>query len=637
MQCAGLKVPSAIAYHLFKMAEEGRKDKKDEEIKKIAESAIENITKIANIVQGRATTSNALSELQRRFPTTSGRTAASSINTGTNRARAFRSRSTPYSNRNPGRPHGSSTVTKDVIVIEYGKDRIPSKSEKVELEKSGRIICGFELSREWTAVQLEKELSYLLKGSSMDGFSFEIMKNCSGTLVKPNIPLGKRIDSKLLLKSIAPSGGIYIRLLADLPSDDDDDFLSLSSFESPTTRSITSLNSTQSLNPSATSTSAITASASPAANITTSTANASIAEVDLTDEKPEISNASKEQDAVPVHTYQANPVECPFNIDSIIDSAKNQDLLEPVEVLRFLQEHIIQGRKLDIVSVEEPTDGETNFINVNRDTALISTFSELEFIENYRFTFKVGFTGEDVVDLGGPRREWLRIVCREIKEKYFDRGLRRYLAKDYFNVGIMLALTLLQNGPMPAFIEEEILNDVLTSSPQSSNPCIAEVQAGLEKLGMLSALQKLPMLHYLLRPNSQHPITVPKLLGLLKPKYSEQGSNALKHEKELYQLFVRFLREVASGLRSCGNEKLQLSHILTFVTGSAEEPILGFALDPSIEFVKTDLGDGFTPTAHTCSNILSIPVASSVNPLPSQEKLFEIYDLAFSQSYFGSM
>lgn len=161
MQCAGLKVPSAIAYHLFKMAEEGRKDKKDEEIKKIAESAIENITKIANIVQGRATTSNALSELQRRFPTTSGRTAAGSINTGTNRARAFRSRSTPYSNRNPGRPHGSSTVTKDFIVIEYGKDRIPSKSEKVELEKSGRIICGFELSREWTAVQLEKELSYL--------------------------------------------------------------------------------------------------------------------------------------------------------------------------------------------------------------------------------------------------------------------------------------------------------------------------------------------------------------------------------------------------------------------------------------------------------------------------------------------
>jgi hypothetical protein len=258
-------------------------------------------------------------------------------------------------------------------------------------------------------------------------------------------------------------------------------------------------------------------------------------------------------------------------------------------------------------------------------------------MEDYRLTFKVGFMGEDVVDLGGPRRDWIRLVNREIKEKYFDQGLRQYLAKDYFYVGIMMAIAMLQNGQLPAFIQEEVLNEILSSSPQSSNPCIAEVQAGLEKLGILSALQQMPMLRYLLRPTSQHPITVPKLLELLKPKYSEQGSNALKYEKEVYQHFVRFLREVATGLRSCGDEKLQLSHILTFVTGSAEEPVLGFALDPSIVFVKKDVGTGFAPTAHTCGNILSIPVPSSDNPLPSQEKLFEIYDLAFTQSYFCKM
>lgn len=79
----------------------------------------------------------------------------------------------------------------------------------------------------------------------------------------------------------------------------------------------------------------------------------------------------------------------------------------------------MQGRKLDIVSTEESCDGETNFINVNRERAIISTLIEFEFIENYRFTFKVGFTVEDVVDLGeNPRRERLRIVRREIKEKY---------------------------------------------------------------------------------------------------------------------------------------------------------------------------------------------------------------------------
>lgn len=121
-------------------------------------------------------------------------------------------------------------------------------------------------------------------------------------------------------------------------------------------------------------------------------------------------------------------------------------------------------------------------------------------------------------------------------EKYFANGLRPYLSSDYFYVGIMIALAILQNGQMPAFIQEEILTEILQSS---TNPCILDMKAGLEKLGILSELQRLPMLHHLLRPNSQHPITVPKLLNLLKPNFSEQGSNSLIYEKEVYQQPVR--------------------------------------------------------------------------------------------------
>ena len=97
-------------------------------------------------------------------------------------------------------------MTKDIDVIEYGHDRVPSKTEKAELEKSKRVISGFEICRGWSATQLEKELAALLKGTEMEGF----VKNCSGTLVPPNIPSGCRIDSKLLVKSIAPTGCIYI-------------------------------------------------------------------------------------------------------------------------------------------------------------------------------------------------------------------------------------------------------------------------------------------------------------------------------------------------------------------------------------------------------------------------------------------
>ena len=119
------------------------------------------------------------------------------------------------------------------VVIEYGHDRVPSKTEKAELEKSKRVISGFKVRRGWSATQLEKELAALLKGTEMEGFSSEIVKNCSGSLVPPNIPSGRRIDSKLLVKSIAPTGCIYIRLLAELPDEGADDMLSYSVFDYP--------------------------------------------------------------------------------------------------------------------------------------------------------------------------------------------------------------------------------------------------------------------------------------------------------------------------------------------------------------------------------------------------------------------
>ena len=118
--------------------------------------------------------------------------------------------------------------------------RVPFKAEKIELEKSKRVISGFEVNSEWSAKELERELAALLKGTQMEGFCFKIMKNCSGMLVAPNIPSGRRIDSKLLLKSIAPSGCIYIRLLAEL-LDESDDMLNYLNFSIPFNQTKTSV------------------------------------------------------------------------------------------------------------------------------------------------------------------------------------------------------------------------------------------------------------------------------------------------------------------------------------------------------------------------------------------------------------
>ena len=61
-------------------------------------------------------------------------------------------RPAPYpSRRLVGRPRASLTVSKDLlIVIEYEHDRVPSRAEKIELEKSKRLISGFEVNIEWS-------------------------------------------------------------------------------------------------------------------------------------------------------------------------------------------------------------------------------------------------------------------------------------------------------------------------------------------------------------------------------------------------------------------------------------------------------------------------------------------------------
>ena len=44
------------------------------------------------------------------------------------------------------------------------------------------------------------------------------------------------------------------------------------------------------------------------------------------------------------------------------------------------------------------------------------------------------------MDYGGPRKEFFRLVMVEIKEKYFDNGLRELLADEYTCVGTIVGM-----------------------------------------------------------------------------------------------------------------------------------------------------------------------------------------------------
>lgn len=77
-----------------------------------------------------------------------------------------------------------------------------------------------------------------------------------------------------------------------------------------------------------------------------------------------------------------------------------------------------------------------------------------------------------------------------------------------------------------------------------------------------------------------------------------------------------------------------LGSILQFATGTDEEPILGFSIPPHLTFYE--VSGSFLPTANTCVNALKLPRPTGEKDLPDTEVLFNLYDLAFKNAFFGS-
>ena len=263
--------------------------------------------------------------------------------------------------------------------------------------------------------------------------------------------------------------------------------------------------------------------------------------------------------------------------DQLVNELHKQGLSDPVEILRFLQKEVIKGRALDVTSEFEAEEGETNYICVDRHDLLNTSFAELPSIEDFAITFEVDFMGEKAQDLGGPRKEWIRLMNAAIMKKYFAKGLREFLSDEYYYVGIMTGIALLQNGQIPTYMPIDVIDKLVTSSNEN---CIVNIQRGLNVFGLVRIMQKVPILLHFLRP-SNHRLVAKMLLNLLTPEFSEEGSTTCLREKKVYALFVKYVRQVASGRR----EPISLSSILIFVTGADEEPVLGFALHPSIAFV----------------------------------------------------
>ena len=147
------------------------------------------------------------------------------------------------------------------------------------------------------------------------------------------------------------------------------------------------------------------------------------------------------------------------------------------------------------------------------------------------------------------------------------------------------------------------------------------------KLGLYEVATSLPVFLYLLRANESNQLSRRQLILLLRPSFSEEGTNVRKYENDAYPAFSKYVREAASGRRG----RITLGSILQFATGMDEEPPLGFELQPANEGIKWS----FIPKANTCSKTMFLPRGSNSRSLPAEKELFEVYDIAFTNTFFG--
>lgn len=69
-------------------------------------------------------------------------------------------------------------------------------------------------------------------------------------------------------------------------------------------------------------------------------------------------------------------------------------IVDPVDILKSFQKHIVTGRKLDLVNNSETIEGLTNLIMVDRHNILKTAVDEIQSLEDLRPCLEVQFYGE---------------------------------------------------------------------------------------------------------------------------------------------------------------------------------------------------------------------------------------------------
>lgn len=96
---------------------------------------------------------------------------------------------------------------------------------------------------------------------------------------------------------------------------------------------------------------------------------------------------------------------------------------DPVTILTKYQQNVMRGRPLNLLNESETIEGKSVDIFVDRHNLFTDAVEEiLQADLDLSLPLNVQFIGERASDYGGPRREFLTVMTRVIREKLFESG-----------------------------------------------------------------------------------------------------------------------------------------------------------------------------------------------------------------------
>ncbi|XP_062401837.1 uncharacterized protein LOC134092781 isoform X2 [Sardina pilchardus] len=388
-----------------------------------------------------------------------------------------------------------TTFHKDLVLLQSPTwETVVKHVTKRRLHEAGHVINAFEIQKSWTAADLIREVRSALVEKIPADVSIELLMPCGNKLVPPSLQHGTEL-SGFMVHRVCRSKTIYIRPSRSLQVNIDSDGSSTEDSNRcertrRTRARVTDGNATTEEEPLSESDSVVVL------NDDTTTLLRSdpvlprpdpvLPRPDPVLPRPDPPNHAPHDDS-----YGAYLAILPSSATTPSDDEDlQQGILASLESQKLLEQKNTKSAQEVLLDLQSQIDNTKSCrFNLNRSCVLdgaLRGFKRLSYSPQYQMTIKFSDdmgVNEEAVDLGGPRREFLRLLMEALANSsmFEGRNGKLNLALDslalredhYFIAGRAIAVSLVHGGPPPGFISGTLYS--LLVEPGEVSPVLEDI------------------------------------------------------------------------------------------------------------------------------------------------------------------